>query len=143
LRQGRGSDAAGWYGKVLEIEPRNGFAQAAMINLLGQGDLVRSESQIKSMIARQPRAAHLHAALGSLYADKNQWPQAQQAYFEAYRLEASNVEHIFNLAVSLDQLGQTTLALQYYQQAFGLLSGDSVSAIDREVLETRIAQLYQ
>lgn len=141
LRQGRGNDAMGWYGKVLEIEPRNSFAQSAMASLRGRVDPVSSESRIKNLIAVQPDAAHLHAALGGLYADHSQWPQAQQAYFEAHRLDAANAEHAFNLAVSLDQLGKATLALQYYRQALSLLGNNSVAAIDRTALESRIAQL--
>lgn len=141
LRQGRNNDAYGWYGKVLETDPRNSFAQSAMASLLGQADPVSSESRIKNLIALQPEAAHLHAALGSLYADHQQWPQAQQAYFEAHRLDAANPEHVFNLAVSLDQLGKSALALQYYRQALSLLGSNTVAAINRSALESRIAQL--
>lgn len=141
MRQGRGNDAFGWYGKVLEVDPRNSFAQSAMASLLGQADPVSSESRIKNLIALQPSAAHLHAALGSLYADHQQWPQAQQAYFEAHRLDAANPEHAFNLAVSLDQLGKSALALQYYRQALSLLGSNNETAIDRAALEARITQL--
>jgi tetratricopeptide (TPR) repeat protein len=141
LRQGRQNDALGWYGKVLEVEPRNSFAQAAMASLIGQVDPVSSESRIKSLIAVQPDAAHLHATLGNIYADRGQWAQAQQAYFEAHRLDASNAEHAFNLAVSLDQLGKASLALQYYRQALSLLGSRSSGAIDLAALELRITQL--
>ncbi|MEO8419093.1 MAG: hypothetical protein ABI475_10245, partial [Methylophilaceae bacterium] len=68
FRQGRNNDAAGWYGKVLEVEPRNSVAQAAMISALVQTDPVSSESRIKNLLAQQPEAAHLYAALGNLYA---------------------------------------------------------------------------
>lgn len=141
MRQGRNNDAMGWYGKVLEVDPRNSFAQAAMASLVGQVDPVSSESRIKNMIALQPNAAHLHAALGNLYAEQNQWPQAQQAYFEAHRLDANNAEYAFNLAVSLDQLGKPALALQYYRQTLSLLGGGSATNINRAALESRIAQL--
>lgn len=141
MRQERNNDAMGWYGKVLEIEPRNSYAQAAMADLLARVDPVSSESRIKNLIAVQPEAAHLYAALGSIYAERNDWPQAQQAYFEAHRLDASNPEHAFNLAVSLDQLGKAALALQYYRQTLSLLGNRSTAAIDRAALESRIAQL--
>jgi tetratricopeptide (TPR) repeat protein len=141
MRQGRGNDAMGWYGKVLEIEPRNSFAQSAMATLLGQADPVSSESRIRNLIALQPDAAHLHAALGSLYAEHSQWSQAQQAYFEAHRLDTANPEHAFNLAVSLDQLGKSALALQYYRQTLSLLENHNAAVIDRVALESRIAQL--
>lgn len=141
MRQGRNNDAMGWYGKVLEVDPRNSFAQAAMASLIGRIDPVSSESRIKNLIALQPNAAHLHASLGNLYSEQNQWPQAQQSYFEAHRLDTSNAEYAFNLAVSLDQLAKPTLALQYYKEALTLLGGNSAANIDRAALESRIAQL--
>lgn len=141
MRQQRGNDAMGWYGQVLEIEPRNSYAQAAMADLLAQVDPVSSESRIKNLIAVQPEAAHLYAALGSIHAERNDWLQAQQAYFEAHRLDASNPEHAFNLAVSLDQLGKAALALQYYRQTLSLLDNRAAAALDRAALESRIAQL--
>ncbi|HEX5539196.1 MAG TPA: hypothetical protein VFX01_05335 [Methylophilaceae bacterium] len=140
-RQGRKNDAAGWYGKVMEIEPRNTVAQAAMISLLAEADPVSSESRIKNLLAQKPESAYLHAALGNLYAEQNQWPSAQQAYFDAYHLDKENAEYAFNLAVSLDHLGKSSLALQYYKEAQTLLSNSAVTKIDRAQLESRIAQL--
>lgn len=140
-RQGRNNDAVGWYGKVLEVEPRNSVAQAVMISTLGQTDPVGSESRIKSLLAQQPEAAHLYAALGNLYAEQGQWPAAQQAYFQAHHFAPNNAEYTFNLGVSLDQLNKPALALQYYKQALELLPKSGASAIDRAQLESRIAQL--
>lgn len=141
VRQGRHNDAAGWYAKVMEIEPRNTVAQAAMVSLLNAADPVANESRIKNLLAQKPEAAYLHAALGNLYAGQNQWPAAQQAYFDAYHFDNDNAEYVFNLAVSLDHLGKTPLALQYYKEAQALLPNTAVSNIDRAQLESRIAQL--
>ena len=141
VRQGRNNDAAGWYGKVLEVEPRNNVAQAAMVNVLAQSDPVSSESRIKSLIAQQPEAAHLYASLGNLYAEQNQWPSAQQAYFQAHHFAPENAEYAFNLAVSLEQLGKSALALPYYQKALALLPANGASGVDRAQLESRIAKL--
>jgi len=141
-RQARYTDAAGWYGKVLEIEPRNTIAQAALLSLNNQQDTGASESRIKSLLAQQPESAYLHAALGNLYASRSAWPAAQQAYFEAFRLDASNADYAFNLAVSLDQLGKTALALEYYKKARDLLAGNMTS-VDKAQLDLRISQLEQ
>lgn len=140
-RQGRNNDALGWYGKVLEVEPRNTVAQAAMVSVMDQADPVGSESRIKNLLAQQPEAAHLHAALGNLYAEQNQWTSAQQAYFQALHFDANNAEYAFNLAVSLDHLGKTALALQYYKTTLELLPKSGAGRIDRAQVESRIAQL--
>jgi tetratricopeptide (TPR) repeat protein len=140
-RQGRLQDAMGWYGKVLEVEPRNPVAQAAMVNAVSQGDPITSESRIKSLLVQQPNAANLHAALGSLYTERGQWPAAQQSYFEAHRLDPGNPEYAFNLAVSLDQLGKPALALEYYKKTLELIQRNTTTTIDRQQLESRIIQL--
>ncbi len=140
-RQGRDADAAGWYQKVLEIEPRNSIAQSAIVSPQGNSDVVGTESRIKSMLALQPDGAHLHAALGNLYAEQNQWALAQEAYFNASRLAPENADYAFNLAVSLDQLGKSNLALKQYQRALALLDKSGASSPDRTQLEARIQAL--
>ena len=137
-RQGREADANGWFGKVLEVDPRNSMAQAAMLDNLPQGNEINSESRIKNMLAKHPDDANLPGALGNLYAEQNQWPAAQQAYFDAYSLQGS-ADNAFNLAVSLDQMGKPKLALPYYQRA--LEQASSTSSIDKAALEARIAAI--
>lgn len=132
-------DATHYYLRVLELEPKNSIAQAGLITLLGQADPVAAESRLKTLLAQQPEAAYLHAALGGVYAGQSQWPNAQQAYFQAFRLDAANAEYAFNLAVSLDQMGKTEHALDYYQRARELLQQGG--AIDRNQLNARIDQL--
>lgn len=144
-RQGRIADANGWYAKVLEVEPRNALATSAILdsqppnNLANQGDATNNESRIKNMLAKQPDDANLHATLGNFYADLNQWPAAQQAYFDAFRLNAS-ADNAFNLAISLDQLGKPKLALPYYQRALQLAQSGNTN-IDKNALEARIAAI--
>ncbi len=137
-RQGRDADANGWYSKVLEIDPRNNIAQAALLDSQLQGNEENSESRIKNMLARHPDDVNLHVALGNLYAEQNQWPAAQQAYFDAYSLKP-NADNAFNLAVSLDQMGKPKLALPYYQKA--LAQASTTSSIDKAALEARIAAI--
>ena len=138
-RQGRLPDANGWYGKVLELDPKNSIAlnfnMAAQLDNQAPNDM-NNESRIKNRLAKQPDDASLHATLGHFYADSNQWSAAQQAYFDAYRLDAS-ADNAFNLAISLDQLGKPKLALPYYQRALQL-SQTTRSTIDKAALEARI-----
>lgn len=142
-RQGRNDDAVGWYKKVLEIEPRNHVAQTGVLSLQQQDDPVSVESRLKNMIAQQPESASLYASLGDLYASQNQWPSAQQAYFQAYHFEPNNVQHVFNLAVSLDHMAKPSLALPYYKRALELVTAGGTANIDRAKLESRISQLSQ
>jgi tetratricopeptide (TPR) repeat protein len=137
-RQGRLADANGWYRKVLEVEPRNDVATAGLISIQQKNQPQNNESNIKSMLATAPNDANLHAALGDVYASRGQWSAAQQAYFDAYRLNPS-VDNAFNLGVSLDQLGKPKLALPYYQEA--LQKAGQSNVIDVAALEARISSI--
>lgn len=142
LRQGKADEASACYMRVLELEPKNPAAQIGLISQMGQSDPAAGEGRLKTLLAQQPEAAFLHAALGNLYADQELWPSAQQAYFEAYRFDSNNAEYAFNLAVSLDQMGKADLALTYYQRAQELLPQQG-GAVDLAQLDARIVQLRQ
>jgi Flp pilus assembly protein TadD len=141
-RQDNTDEAARHYAKALELEPKNSVAQAGLIALMSQADPVAAESRLKSLLAQQPDAAYLHAALGGIYAEQNRWPDAQQSYFQAFRIEPTNAEHAYNLAISLDQMGKADLALDYYQRCRDLLPKQG-SSVDRAALESRINQLHK
>ena len=138
-KQGRLADASGWYQKVLEAEPSNAIARAAIYSAQLQVD-ENSLSKLKSLVAKEPNNARLHAELGGAYAEQQLWPQAQQAYFEAYRLKPS-AENAFNLGVGLDQMGKPRLALPYYQEAMSLSQQQPHHAIDEATLLQRIKAL--
>ncbi len=140
-RQGREADAQGWYQKVLEIEPKNSIAQTAILTTQNSSSQGNEESRIKSMISQQPDDANLHAALGHLYARQNQWTFAQEAYFNASSLAPKNADYAFNLAISLDQMGKSGLALTQYQRALDLLNKSGGTSPDRAQLEARISKL--
>lgn len=139
-RQNHTEEAVNNYQHVLELDPGNSIAQEGLISLSGQTNPTESASRLKTLISQQPDAAHLHAALGNVYADQNQWPDAQQAYFKAFELDPTSADYAFNLAVSLDQLKKPDIALNYYQQALALL-GKHGGSVDRTALENRIGEL--
>ena len=119
IAQRRGSDreAALYYARVLALDPRDAVAQAGMSALSTDNN---NESRLKNLLNEQQGSASLHFALGNQYAEQSRWGEAQLAYFNAYRLEPDNAELIFNLAVSLDRLGQNASAAHYYQSALQL-----------------------
>src|SRR5438094_112616 len=120
VRSGQLGSAEARYLRLLEIDPRDSHAVASLISLRGQLDPVASESRLKSLIASQPEAALLHFSLGNQYAQQSRWSEAQAAYFKAHSVDPENADYAFNLAVSLDQLHQGKLALEFYRRALAL-----------------------
>ena len=105
------------YLKVLELDPRDAYAQAALIGLRGGGDAQQSESRLKTLISQQPDSTALSFTLGNQYASQQRWAEAQQAFFAAFSGDPENADYAYNLAISLDHLRQPRLALEYYQRA--------------------------
>ena len=121
IRSGRYESAEALYLRVLQIEPRDPQAQAALISLRsGRSDPLATESRVKSLLAADPSAHALNFALGNQFAQQNRWAEAQQEYFKAYTADPDNADFAYNLAVSLDHLRQPRQALDYYQRAISL-----------------------
>jgi len=135
--QSRESDAVRLYREILERDPRNATAQAALLDLLGNSDSQATESRLKILIDRES-SPHLFQTLGNLYADQKRWNEAQAAYFEAYRGAPDNADYAYNLAVSLDQLRQYPAALGYYEKALSL---GGAHRFDRAQAQGRVQQL--
>jgi Flp pilus assembly protein TadD len=117
LRQQQPNQAADFYLRALEANPKDALALSGLTNLKGHGDPQQTESRLKNLLAEQPDSPFLNFALGNLYARNALWSDAQQAFFKAHVADPANPDYLFNLAVSLDQLRQGRLAIQYYNQA--------------------------
>ena len=131
---GEDSFATRYYLRALALDPRNAVANAGM-SVLNMNE--NSESRLKSLLREQNDSAALHFALGNIYAKQSRWGKAQLAYFDAYTLDANNAELSLNLAVSLDHLGQTKFAVQYYQRALQL---DNISNQPHSFNHAQISQ---
>jgi len=141
VRAGRYEAAEALYLRVLQVDPRDAPAQAALIALRsGRSDPLATESRVKTLLAADPSAHALNFALGNQLAQQNRWAEAQQEYFKAYTAEPDNADFAYNLAVSLDHLRQPRQALDYYQRAIGL-SEKRGASFDVAAARTRAATL--
>lgn len=136
-RQGDTTLAAQYYSRMLVLDPRNAEANAGMSALTTDDN---SESRLKTLLNEQNNSAVLHFALGNHYAEQSRWGDAQQAYFKAYTLESGNAGFAFNLAVSLDHLGQGKMAAQYYQRALQLDQAHGAN-LDHDQISQRLQEL--
>jgi tetratricopeptide (TPR) repeat protein len=140
-RSGDKASATQHYRRVLALDPRNGLAIMGLVALDEGAQPATLEIELKTLLGRNPDAAPLHFALGNLYASGKRWTEAQQAYFEAFRIDALNPDYLFNLAVSLDQLRQSRLALDYYQKAERVAAAGGGGQFDRSTIARRIREL--
>jgi tetratricopeptide (TPR) repeat protein len=119
LKRGDLPRAYDYYAQVLKAQPRDPVASAALFSLT-EADGESGAARLRLLLDAQGDAPYIHAALGSWYARRARWADAQQAYFDAARLDSSNPDYSFNLAVSLEHMGQASTALGYYQKSLSL-----------------------
>ena len=122
------------YSRLLTIDPKNSIAKTALINLAGEAGQINRESSIKLMLHDNPESSFLYFTLGNVYASQSRWAEAQQAFFDAYRFDSTNPDYALNLAITLDRLGQTESALDYYNTALNLSAGKQVVFNEAKVL---------
>ena len=138
-RAGRWGEAAEHYATLLASHPADTAAHAALA-AIGEKDPARAESRLKALLRIEPEAAHLHFSLGNLYATQSRWPEAQQSWLSAYRLDRGNADHAYNLAVGLDHLSQSRYALDLYREAL-VLARSSPASFQAETVLKRIRAL--
>ncbi len=140
IKQKNYSLASGYYQSLLKIDPKDSAALTGLMASGSQTANVRSIAYIKQVIRNNPRSAHLHFSLGNMYATRGRWVEAQNAYFTAYRLDSANAIYVLNLAISLDQLGQSKTALSYYHQTLRL-KRNKIPYANRKTVKKRIKEL--
>jgi Tfp pilus assembly protein PilF len=140
VAQGQSDRAGSLYSRVLELEPRNALAQAGLMSLVGGADPQAAESRLRNLIDREP-SPMLYATLGDLYAGQRQWAQAQQAYFQAHRLQPDNPENAYNLAVALEHISQPKAALDFYRQSLRLAQARGHANFSLPQVQERVRRL--
>jgi tetratricopeptide (TPR) repeat protein len=139
-RSGNGNAALARYRKVLELDPRNPTALAGLASLADYSQPYALEAELRSDLASHPQSSALHFALGNLYASQSRWGEAQAEFFEAHRLEPASAEVLLNLAVSLDHIGRSRLAAEYYARALEAAKGRAAQ-FDPAPVERRLAEI--
>jgi tetratricopeptide (TPR) repeat protein len=128
------------YIKLLERDPRDPHAHAGLANIAQTVGANLSVSKLKQLIEYRPDDAHLQFALGNVYVQNKSWPEAQQAFFNAWKADSSNADYAYNLAVSLDQLGKHREAKAYYEDSLKLATGKNIS-FSTDAVKSRLAYL--
>lgn len=145
-RRGDIAAAQDLYARLLEMNPRDPLARTGLINAASAADPLQRASDLRQLQEAYPSLAPITFALGNLHASQGRWREAQGAYFNALRKARDSddgpisPDYAFNLAISLERLGEPVLAYDYYQQA-ERLAQVVAPGFDREVLQQRLQAL--
>ncbi len=129
------------YMLLLRYDPRDPIAISALASLQDSETFTESdEKYLQDMLRKNPDDAHLHFALANVYAQQKKWKLAQQSYFDAWQSDNKNADYIFNLAVSLDQLGKQKQAADFYRDCLDKSAGKQVS-FSRQAVQQRLTEI--
>lgn len=140
LRQKNYLQAKIWYEKILQLNPKDTVAAGSLANIDTLIDPIAAQAKIKLLLAEDPTNAQLYFYLGTSYTQQSRWAEAREVFMRAYRATPNNADYIYNLAVTLDHLSEKTSALNFYEQALALSSGQPIN-FDVAQLRLRINQL--
>jgi tetratricopeptide (TPR) repeat protein len=141
LKKNDTRSALEYYNKLLQLDPRDPVANAALLNMNNSAaEDTQSESKLLYLLQQQPDAAHLYYALGNKYALQSKWPEAESAYFSAFEHDNSSADYAYNLAVSLERIGQSKEAVKYYKSALQLALDSNIS-FSVDVVKKRLEQI--
>lgn len=130
LIQNRTAEADTLFHRALQARPLDPTALAGLARI-SSSDQAPVESRLRDAIAALPENPDSLAprlALGGLLARRHRWAEAQQIYFDAHRLAPQDADIAYNLAVTLDHLGQYRLAASHYRKALNLAARQPAAA---------------
>ncbi|MBT8100286.1 MAG: tetratricopeptide repeat protein [Gammaproteobacteria bacterium] len=135
---GRVADSAALYARALELDPANEIAAAALISMNDQVSSDDAIAALKTLLGQYPDSAYIMFVLGVRYVDAGLWPEASVAFRGAHSADPANADYSYNLAVSLEKLGDLAAAIGYFEQTIETAAADSdfdVPALRRHVKE--------
>ena len=138
-RDGQREAAQSYYRRVLRQDPQHPVAQAGLLALSGEPDLLQTASRARDLAESHPESGAPLAALGAILVKQGRLADAALAYDRALVVDSSNASHAYNLAVALDHLHQYTQAQANYQRCLDL--ADAHSRFSRLAVAQRLEQL--
>ena len=141
LALGEKEAAFKYYQQALKLDQTNFNANKAVAMLTSQKDQ-NWLRQVKNLWLSAPKDPDINFMLGSYYAQKEDWLQAEKYFKAAASISPNASEIVLNYAVALDHLGNYAEAIRYYQKVLALKNTqDSLNS--QESIKKRIQLLQQ
>lgn len=139
---GRREAAIGAYDALLKIDPSNAEAQINKAGLAGVEYPAVALRTLLDLREKFPGNAGLSAQIGLMQARLGNDAEAFQYLGTAASLEPNNAEHIYNMAVIADRMGNVQKAIPLYEQALQMDGRDTRGErVSRDVIYARLSVL--
>ncbi|MGE3770637.1 MAG: tetratricopeptide repeat protein [Bdellovibrionales bacterium] len=107
--------------------------------LIAESDAPQALPHLKALVRERPDNAAAHAQLGLAYIKLNRLDDAKAELLTATSLDTTNAQIWYNLAALADQMGDSPVAQNAYQNA--LLHAGDAPPFDRAIVQRRLNYL--
>jgi tetratricopeptide (TPR) repeat protein len=122
MRLGRVDECEAIAREVSAEDPTNARADLYLgLIAFRRGDDERALEHLLKAEQADPRAPGLHVQIGTVYARRRRWPDAERAYLQALDLDPDDAEAYDGLGVVYRNLGQPARAVEHHMQSIGRL----------------------
>jgi tetratricopeptide (TPR) repeat protein len=108
------------YEKLLELDPDNHDAMVNMLGLLRKQFPEVALRRLINLYSQHPDKPGIAAQIGIVQADLGEFSEAMRYLAIASSIEPNNAQHVFNMAIVADKMGDRKAAVTYYQEALEL-----------------------
>lgn len=136
---GQADQAIKAYMSILAIEPESYPAKNNLIVLIAGKSVTGAIDELVLISQQYPHNAFILAQIGTLYSYNMQYKESIEYLGRAIQNDASNPLYTYNMAITLDKMGQHKDAYAYYEHTISLL-GPSVP-LDKSVIVDRMAYI--
>lgn len=130
------------YQELLDMKPDNTDAQVNMLGLMGQQYPAVALQRLTDLRNKNPENPGILAQMAVVQARLGQNKEALQSLGTAAAIDQNNANHLYNMAVIADRMGDKAKAIEYYQKA---LETDTIYAggnsIPREAVYERLGKI--
>lgn len=142
-RNGATDKARPLYARLLKLNPTHREALNNYLSLAGEEAPQSALLEMERLRLRNPSFSPIPAQMGMLYAKTGQFEQARSALMTAIQLAPENLAYQYNLAVILDQYGETADAASLYGSLLKANSNGAKLPVDTAQIQKRYQFLTQ
>jgi tetratricopeptide (TPR) repeat protein len=126
------------YRTMLKENPDNLAVVSEYLSWQAKDHPEKAIAMLQDALFEHPRHAYLHAQLGMIYADTQQWERAILSLRKAAYFDPTNLLYVYNMAIALEHLGNHSEAYANYRQLEDRLQQAPYPGLSLRMIQQRI-----
>ncbi|MBN9543272.1 MAG: tetratricopeptide repeat protein [Alphaproteobacteria bacterium] len=133
--------AKNYYTKILDINPSNKFALNNFLNVLSYEKPDVALTTLRRLEAAEPSLSIIPAQIAVIYERQKDFKNAVRYFKKANKLEPSNLDYVYNIALIMEKTGQNNSAMSLYSRIIQALDAGYKANVSYKEVRTRVNNL--